>query len=86
MNNSMARYEALLDEVERLSGRVFTNREVLLEALLAPGCGVTLAGSRRVPYGHKELALLGDAVMRQLVVEEYYRAGNTRRRAISFVF
>lgn len=68
LNNRVVALEVLLV-------RDFQNRDVFLEALLAPGCGTLMAGTRHVPHGNKTLAMLGDAVMRLLIVQEYYQNG-----------
>lgn len=75
---STAMLQTRISDMEHLFTRAWTDKDILLEALLAPGCGYTVAGARRVRFGHKPLAMLGDAVMKQLIIEQVYAQGATQ--------
>ena len=66
-----------LDRVEHIIEYQFSDREILLEALIAPSAA-THAGSRDVPDGNKRLAILGGAVLQLLLVFTGYENGQTR--------
>jgi ribonuclease-3 len=50
----------------------FSNRELLDEALLAAGASVSRKDVQGDAQGNKRLALLGDSVLREAVLEPWY--------------
>jgi dsRNA-specific ribonuclease len=50
----------------------FSNRELLEEALLAAGASVSSKDVQGDAQGNKRLALLGDSVLREAVLEPWY--------------
>ena len=61
-----------ISSVEAILGYKFTDTNCLLEALNAPGSGVSTAGNRRFSDGNKRLALKGDAAIRNVIVEDWF--------------
>jgi hypothetical protein len=72
-----------VESILRLS---FTDKHVLLESLLTPGCGIARAGARSCPDGNKRLAVLGDTVLKLLVITDHYDIGAPRCRIHPFQF
>lgn len=64
--------------VEGIIGYRFSDRLILWEALQAAGSPVTSAGTRRFPDGNKRLAVLGDAVLKLVLVAEWYDGADVR--------
>ena len=58
--------------VETIIGYSFTDPLILWEALQATGSGIYSAGNRRFPEGNKRLSMLGNAVLKLVLVEDWY--------------
>ena len=65
-------------DVERVIGHAFNDPLILWEALQAAGSSVRSAGPRRFPDGNKRLAILGDAVLKLVLVTRWYDSGDMR--------
>ena len=55
-------------------GYTFNDPLKLWEALQAAGSGNCLAGDRRFADGNKRLAMLGDAILKLVLVEDWYNS------------
>jgi hypothetical protein len=71
-----------IEGLESILGLSFTDKHVLLESLLTPGCGIARAGARSCPDGNKRLAVLGDTVLKLLVITDHYDTGAPRRKTL----
>lgn len=56
----------------------FDNPRLLLEALRTAGAGYHIANTQNATDGNKRLAQLGDAVLRMLLLDDWYLAGAKR--------
>lgn len=56
----------------------FAEPLILWEALQAPGNGLRSKGTRSFPDGNKRLALVGDAVLKLGLLEEWYEGTESR--------
>jgi len=56
----------------------FSNSLYLLEALRTPGAGYHTASSQSGYDGNKRLAYLGEAVLKTILLEDWYLAGADR--------
>lgn len=68
----MAPMATMLDEAQRLIGHKFDNTQVLWEALSAAG------SASSAPDGNKRLALLGDVVLKFVVLNNWFKSGKPR--------
>ena len=57
---------------------------IFWEALNAPGSGITSIGTRRFPDGNKRLAMLGDAVLKSALLQDWY-VGSQARGSFPFM-
>ena len=64
--------------VQDIIGYSFNDRLILWEALQAAGSGVSSAGTRRFPEGNKRLAIIGDVVLKLVLVDEWHKSADTR--------
>ena len=64
--------------VERVIGHTFNDPLILWEALQAAGSTVRSAGPRRFPDGNKRLAIIGDTVLKLVLVTKWYDSGDIR--------
>ena len=64
--------------VETIIGYNFSDPLILWEALQAAGSGVTSAGIRRFPDGNKRLAVLGDTILKLVLVGHWYDSAGVR--------
>ena len=65
-------------DVERVIGRTFSDPLILWEALQAAGSIVRSAGPRHFPDGNKRLAIIGDTVLKLVLVTRWYDSGDIR--------
>lgn len=65
-------------QVEVIIAYTFTDPLILWEALQAAGSTVRSAGTRRFPDGNKRLAVLGDTVLKLVLVGEWYDSLDAR--------
>lgn len=72
-------------QVEAIIGYTFSDPLILWEALQAAGSPNRSAGTRRFPDGNKRLAVLGDTVLKLVLVGEWYDSGDARGRASDIV-
>jgi ribonuclease-3 len=63
--------------VETIIQYQFVNRDLLNEALLAEGASVSNKDVQGDAKGNKRLALLGDSVLREAVLEPWYGSGES---------
>lgn len=63
--------------VENIIGYSFSDPLILWEALQAAG-GARDAGTRRFPDGNKRLAVLGDTILKLVLVSEWYDSADAR--------
>lgn len=66
------RKEAMINGVQNIIDYVFQDASVLWEALQAPGSFPYAAEGRDFRNGNKRLALLGDAILKVSLLEEWY--------------
>ncbi len=64
--------------VESIIGYHFSDSMILWEALQAAGSTVRSAGTRRFPDGNKRLAVLGDTILKLVLVSEWYDSADVR--------
>lgn len=64
--------------VEAIIGYNFNDPLILWEALQAASSSVSRAGTRRFPDGNKRLAVLGDAILKLVLVGEWYGSPDVR--------
>ncbi|KAF1953264.1 hypothetical protein CC80DRAFT_420645, partial [Byssothecium circinans] len=60
----------------------FLNRDLLNKALLAVGASVLSKDIQGDVEGNKRLALLGDSVLQEAVLELWYSSGKSTRKYI----
>ena len=65
-------------DVEKSIGCTFNDPLILWEALQAAGSSVRSAGPRRFPDGNKRLAIIGDTVLKLVLVTRWYDSGDIR--------
>ena len=65
-------------QVESIIGYNFTDPLTLWEELQAAGSGNISAGTRRFPNGNKRLAVLGDTILRLVLVKDWYDGTDAR--------
>lgn len=63
--------------VENIIGYSFSDPLILWEALQAAGAS-RAAGTRRFPDGNKRLAVLGDTILKLVLVQEWYDSADAR--------
>ena len=56
----------------------FNDESLLWEALQSMGSGASQIRNREMSEGNKRLAVVGDAILRLVVVEEWYRTAGLR--------
>lgn len=61
-----------MNNIEETIGYDFTNANLKEEALLAAGASVSDPAINGDPRGNKRLALVGDAVIQLVILEELY--------------
>lgn len=64
--------------VEALIQREFANKSFLLEALAAPGSRILAISDRMLIEGNKPLAMIGDAILKTLLIKKRHEAGDQR--------
>lgn len=64
--------------IEAIIGYTFDDPLKLWEALQAAGSGICSAGDRRFADGNKRLAVVGDAILRLVLVEDWYKSLSVR--------
>ena len=64
--------------VEDIIGYSFNDPLILWEALQAAGSGIRSAGDRHFADGNKRLAMLGDAILKLVLVEDWYGSLDVR--------
>lgn len=77
--------ENRISALEEVIAVKFTDKDLVLEALLAKGCGLVLAGVRRAPEGNKPLAMIGDSTLRGLIILKYYKMGKDKGQHQSYI-
>ncbi|KAI9818400.1 MAG: hypothetical protein M1827_000458 [Pycnora praestabilis] len=75
----------LLQEAQRIIQYQFNDPLLLWEALQAAGSGVYRIGNRHLFDGNKRLAILGDTVLKLVLVEHWYNGVEDRGRASQVV-
>ena len=64
--------------VENIINYNFNDPLILWEALQAAGSTSRSAGTRRFPDGNKRLAVLGDTILKLVLVQEWYDSADVR--------
>lgn len=77
--------EAKTNAAETIIGYEFEDRFLLWEALQAAGSGVVSAGGHRFIDGNKTLAMVGDTVLKLVLIEDMYQGGHSRGQIQSTV-
>lgn len=70
-----------LQDAQRILGYTFNNTEYLQEALLAAGAGMLQLRGRLVTDGNKRLALVGDAVLKVLLLQDWFGTEQSKGRS-----
>jgi hypothetical protein len=70
--------DAMINGAEVAIGYLFVDEFILWEALQAPGSAVRQAGGRSIPDGNNRLALIGDAVLQMITIQDNYDRGATK--------
>ena len=78
-----ARQSSLLNDAQGIIGYTFNNHTILWEALQAPGAPVFASEGRDFTNGNKRLALLGDALLRTVLLEGWYSTSDRIRKLLS---
>jgi hypothetical protein len=66
--------------LERKLGHIFENPNLLWEALQAHGNGIKMIGDRKIEDGNKKLALLGDCVIKMVILNDWFETSESRRK------
>ncbi|KAF1948111.1 ribonuclease III [Byssothecium circinans] len=66
--------------VETILEYQFSNPNLLNEALLAAGASVSSKDIHGDPQGNKRLALLGDSVLQEAILEPWYSSGESTEK------
>ncbi|KAL9630636.1 MAG: hypothetical protein Q9164_006320 [Protoblastenia rupestris] len=69
---AQASRNASISGVERIIEYTFSDGLILWEALHAPGANTYDIGNRNLSNGNKRLALLGDTVLKTVLIEGWY--------------
>jgi len=72
----------VLADVQSIIAYEFNNPALLLEALRGAGCGLSLFHGPHSWDGHKRLAMLGDGVLRTVILTEWYMSNSDRCKMI----
>lgn len=64
--------------VETIIGYNFNDTMILWEALQAAGSTVRFVGTRRFDDGNKRLAVLGDTILKLVLVTKWYDSADAR--------
>lgn len=75
---SLMRRTQMVEGCQAVLGYDFNDSDLLWEALQAAGSPVFAVGGRYLPDGNKRLALLGDTVLKLVLVREWYTSGRDR--------
>jgi hypothetical protein len=59
------------EHTQSLLGRDFADNDILLEAPLAPGCGIVMTIGRHALFENKPLGIFVDTVLKLFVVEDH---------------
>ena len=70
-----------VEHVQTFLAYRFNNSSLLLEALRAAGSGYNMNQNRTTIDGNKRLATLGDAIMKIIVLDEWYASPSDRGMA-----
>lgn len=62
----------MINGVQNVTGHTFLDASILWEALQAPGAPAYAANGRNFSNGNKRLALIGDAVLKVVLLETWY--------------
>ena len=65
-------------DLERKLGHVFSDPNLLWEALQAADNGVIQIGDRKIDNGNKKMALLGDAILQLALLNDWFESGESR--------
>ncbi|KAJ9663579.1 hypothetical protein H2201_005540 [Coniosporium apollinis] len=68
----------MVEGCQAILGYQFNDSDLLWEALQAAGSPVVYIGARHLRDGNKRLALLGDTVLKLVLVREWYTSGRDR--------
>lgn len=77
----MATQAAKIAGLQTAIGHNFQDADIAWEALQAPGSGIFQVGARPIPDGNKRLVLLGDAVLKLVLVGQNYDQGLSKGKA-----
>ena len=69
---------AKLENAQAAMSYRFTDPHILWEALQAASSGVHSAGNRVIIDGNKRLAMIGDAILKLVLLENSYARGDPR--------
>ncbi|KAL9128315.1 MAG: hypothetical protein Q9217_002993 [Psora testacea] len=75
---AQARKNAMTNGVENIIGYTFVDVSILWEALQVPGANRYDIGGRNLDNGNKRLALLGDTILKTVLIDEWYRTMASR--------
>lgn len=64
--------------VEDILNYTFQDETLLNEAFIAEGAGVSRSRQNARQHGHKALAMIGDCLLRLVIVDDSILAGSTR--------
>lgn len=81
MSNAVVRFTEMTQAVEVIISYDFKDPLILWEAIQAPGSIGNYFGRRRLPDGNKRLALLGDSVLKLVLVKEWYKGEGSRGKS-----
>jgi ribonuclease III len=65
-------------DLERKLSHIFSDPNLLWEALQAAGNGVIQIGDRKIEDGNKKMAMLGDTILQLAVLNEWFESGDSR--------
>ena len=69
--------------VETILGYIFQDPNICLEAIHVPGAMITGFYDRNLSQGNKRLALVGDAILRAVLMTKRYATGDSKGTACS---
>lgn len=64
---------SMIQRIEGIIQYTFQHKDIIWEALQAPGSGYRVSGNRHIDsQGNKRMAVLGDAYARVILLEEWF--------------
>jgi hypothetical protein len=86
ISTAESRAQAQIQKTERIISYVFTDKDILLEALLFKKAEVCQFGKRYITMKNMRLAILGNSILHSAIVEDKFAKGwSTRTNPFYFL-